>query len=126
MTDNLTPLNIGNMYCKFCDFKCNKKSDWDRHINTNKHQRLTNTSNSIENNDIKYICKNCGNKYKHRQSLFNHKKSCNIQKIIENDKEESKIINLLEEQNSLLKEQISAITNQLNKLSNLFLQNQKI
>ena len=34
---NFTPKNATIFYCEKCDFKCNKKSDWDRHILTRKH-----------------------------------------------------------------------------------------
>jgi len=62
-----------NFVCKKCNFITSNKKDYNRHINTIKHK----------NNDKIYICK-CGKNYKHRASLYNHKKSCsNINNIIE-------------------------------------------
>jgi len=82
MTDNFTPKNAENYYCKNCDFKCCKLSDWSRHIATRKHtdtyKILTNSNDFYaENANIinTYICE-CGKEYKHRQSLWNHKKKC--------------------------------------------------
>ena len=93
MTDNFTPKNAENYYCKNCDFKCCKLSDWNRHIATRKHtdtyKILTNSNDFYaENANIinTYICE-CGKEYKHRQSLWNHKKKCenNIEPLKKTD-----------------------------------------
>ena len=63
-----TSKNINIFVCESCDFKCNKTQDLKRHIHTNKHNILTDTKI--------YHCSNCGNEYKHKQSLHNHKKKC--------------------------------------------------
>jgi hypothetical protein len=51
-----------------------------------------------------FICK-CGKQYKHRQSLFNHKKKCNLEKIEKNDdtslSEKEIIMSLLQQNNQL-------------------------
>jgi len=79
---NFTPKNAENYYCENCDFKCCKPSDWSRHIATRKHKDtytiLTNSNEFYaENANVinTYICE-CGKEYKHRQSLWNHKKKC--------------------------------------------------
>ena len=92
MTDTFTPKNADIFNCEKCDFKCCKRCDWNRHVLTLKHLNtdkiLTNTAaftpkNADHNNN--FIC-DCGKQYKHRQSLFNHKKKCSInEKIIEED-----------------------------------------
>ena len=79
MNDNFTPKNAENFYCKCCDFKCSKKSDWDRHNLTLKHKkndkRMTNDDKITPKNAEKFICE-CGKEYKHRQGLWSHKKKC--------------------------------------------------
>ena len=69
----------GSIYtCDDCNFTCSRSCDYNRHINTAKHQTLT-------NNDIKSVHKLeqhecvCGKIYKHRQGLHYHKKTCTIQ-----------------------------------------------
>ena len=93
MTDNFTPKNAENFYCEKCDFKCCKPSDWTRHILTRKHKDtykiLTNNNEFYaENANVinTYIC-DCGKEYKHRQSLWNHKKKCenNIESLNKTD-----------------------------------------
>ena len=77
-----------NFFCKKCDFKCCNKQGYNRHIATSKHKILTDTSEIVSKS--LFLC-SCGKEYKHRQSLYNHKKRCyyiedkNI--IIKNDKD---------------------------------------
>ena len=81
MTDFLEPKSSISFHCKECDYLTYKKSQYIRHISTLKHKRMTNTDQiltdlSSNSSSTKYIC-NCGKNYKHKQSLFNHKKKCN-------------------------------------------------
>ena len=71
-----------NFYCKNCDFKCYKQSDYDRHILTQKHKKNTKDIKDIENppeNAENNIC-SCGKIYKNYSSLWRHKKTCNYEK----------------------------------------------
>ena len=62
--------------CIVCDYKCCKKSEWNKHISTNKHKTLTNPNDlSLTNDTDNYKC-NCGKIYKHASSLCAHKKKC--------------------------------------------------
>jgi len=66
--------------CNVCNYVTQTKCNFSKHLLTAKHKQNTNTdppSITQENHTTKlYIC-TCGNKYKHRQSLFNHKIKCN-------------------------------------------------
>ncbi len=87
MTDKLVAKEGTYYICKFCDYKCSKKYNFNKHILTNKHKILTNTDVKVEKVALnKYAC-NCGRKYKHRQSLFTHQKKCNyeVSNFDEND-----------------------------------------
>ena len=79
MDSFLTPKNAKKNYCETCDFSCSKQSEWDRHIMTRKHQMdykgVTFDSILTPKNANLYEC-HCGNIYKHRQSLHNHKNKC--------------------------------------------------
>lgn len=61
-----------NYTCKYCNFITTKNSDWSRHIKTQKHKRNAGTEEKL------FKC-DCGNTYKHSQSLWNHRKKCNTQ-----------------------------------------------
>ena len=76
------PKNAVFFNCEKCNFTCSKKSNFNSHLLTQKHintaKKLTNTdTKNAENAEISnnYVCE-CGKKYKHRQSLFNHVKKC--------------------------------------------------
>jgi len=77
--------------CESCNFKCYKKSNYDKHLNTRKHKKSTQinekNAESIENNTT-YICK-CKKIYKDRTGLWKHKKICNEN---ENENENENII----------------------------------
>ena len=60
MTDSLTPKNANIFICKKCAFKCSKKSEYVRHLSTDKHIRLINTDNGVFSKS--FIC-NCGKSY---------------------------------------------------------------
>jgi hypothetical protein len=101
MTDKKLTKNTNNIYCEICDFKCSRPTEYARHLSTAKHTRLTSHDNKNTENTL-YKCI-CGNEYKHRQSLYNHKKNC-IDITDLNYK--NKIIEDLMKQNNELKELI--------------------
>ena len=65
--------------CINCDYFTSKKSDYNKHINTRKHENtytyLHKSRKKSPNNS--YKCE-CGKEYIHRQSLYKHKSSCLI------------------------------------------------
>lgn len=85
MTSEYFQKNADKFVCKHCHFVCSKKSNYDIHLLTLKHQ---NASLYCKNNAERFDCI-CGNTYKHRQSLYNHKKKC--QKSPKNATEEKTI-----------------------------------
>jgi hypothetical protein len=67
--------------CDFCHFKTHDKKDYTRHLLTLKHKNHLNYKKTDKKTEKKpkkteqHICC-CGNIYKHRQSLHNHRKKC--------------------------------------------------
>lgn len=86
--NNITSILHPKYCCQYCDFKCSKTGDWNRHILTSKHQILTNPNNftSLYIEQKKYTCQ-CGKKYKHMSSLCAHKKKCQKQENAEYNEE---------------------------------------
>ena len=82
--------------CKKCNYVTTKKSDWNKHIITKKHKKLfcknvdqsevsvthvkpTNIIKKKPNaNDNKFVCDNCGRKYKFRSGLSRHEMRCTV------------------------------------------------
>ena len=65
-----------NFICEKCDYNTNNKKDYNKHLNTKKHnvQKC-----SVKNPQI-YVCI-CGKNYKYSQSYNRHKKSCNFESL---------------------------------------------
>jgi hypothetical protein len=76
-SDKKTQKNIGNYDCKYCDFKCSKKGDWDRHIVRRKHIKLSNCDEQVTIKTSTFICDLCEKEYISRNGLWVHKKKCN-------------------------------------------------
>ncbi len=112
MTDVKNAENANCFSCKKCAFVCSKKSNFDKHLLTRKHLytdallTVETPVNSISSQ--KYLCE-CGCSYKHRQSLFTHKKKCtyieqHTEVNIESDTKTSEIQELKEIMKYLMKE----------------------
>ena len=75
--------------CEKCNYSTSKQNDYNKHLLTAKHERLTKMANkkSLKNETI-YGCI-CGKNYKHLSSLSKHKKNCEyIDFFQENEKHE--------------------------------------
>ena len=76
MTYKILPKNANCLFCEKCDFTTSNKYNYLKHLDTRKHNILTNTyKNLAKNATPEYKCE-CGKLYKHRQSLNTHKKTC--------------------------------------------------
>lgn len=75
--DILNYKKVPEFSCNFCDYYTSRNSQYQRHLQTVKHQMLTKAYNGDFQFQKEIMCNNCGKKYKHRQSLFKHKKTCN-------------------------------------------------
>lgn len=83
-TTDFTQKNPYKFCCNKCDFISNSKKDWSRHLLTKKH----NTTNTT---DFTHLCE-CGRKYKHRTSLYNHKKKCSYDKPVSENEETEQVV----------------------------------
>lgn len=76
MTYEILPKNAKIFFCEKCAFNTSNKFNYLKHLDTRKHKLLTPAyKNLAENATLLYEC-SCGKKYKHRQSLYSHKKVC--------------------------------------------------
>lgn len=125
--------DLNTYYCDVCDYTCCKRSEWNRHISRKKHKnQLQNDSVCLISNKS-FECE-CGNQYKHRQSLQNHKKKCgqskdnNNELIIELIQANKELKQLLVDQNNKIMEIVKdgkQITNNTNTFNlNFFLNEQ--
>jgi len=110
--------------CIDCDYKTCKKTDYEKHLSTDKHKIRTNDSKMVENDSKKsqkvgklFECK-CGKIYKYDSGYYRHKKVCSEIKtelnqeinIINNeDLSDKDLILLLLKQHTKLVEQNSEL-----------------
>ena len=65
--------NASKFICEKCDFKCCKKSNYEKHLSTRKHKSLTCLTEK-EQKMLHHICSGCGKEYKSREGIWYHKK----------------------------------------------------
>ena len=124
-----------NFYCNYCDYGTSKKYNFNTHITSAKHTRVTNgyieghkpAKNQPELcNDTDFICE-CGKTYQHRQGLWRHKNKCtntnNDNNILlnntKNDTTDKEVILMLIKENSELKNMMmKVIENGTNNTTN--------
>jgi hypothetical protein len=87
--------------CKKCDYTTSRLSQYERHLSTDKHYRLTN-ANEEPSEVPEFICSNCKKSYKHLPSLCKHKKKCiisnNVNVVINKDTPNNEIIEIMKTQ----------------------------
>jgi hypothetical protein len=79
VVNDFKPKLSSNYYCKCCDYSTSKKSNFDNHNLSAKHQKsmIVNVSNDkISKISNKYVCKNCNKVYKDNSGLWRHNKKC--------------------------------------------------
>jgi hypothetical protein len=97
--------------CEKCDYICCKKGDFNKHLQSIKHN-TTNTTNIQQ--EFSYSCE-CGKMYTHRASLYNHKKTCtlknnstietdNIDNSVDHSDKDQLILMLIKQNSELIKE----------------------
>lgn len=95
-TKNMQKMVV-EFYCEKCDYKCSKKTLWNQHLTTQKHNRQhLETCGNIKYANKNNQCENCGKFYLDRSGLWKHKKRC-----LPTKKQTIEIANLETENNNL-------------------------
>lgn len=94
MTDDDIILATSHM-CNKCDYVTSRKNDLQKHMLTNKHKIVSKLAPQTHD------CE-CGKKYKHRQGLCVHRKTCNLKQqhagditILEMEKQNQELKNII-------------------------------
>jgi len=114
-------------HCDLCDYTSCRKSQYDRHLLTAKHIKLTNVTNTYENvskGSTTFTCTNCSKVYRSRMGLWQHSNKCspdtNKSVVVENPVIDTNLILKLIQQNenlqNLLVQQSNEKTELINKL----------
>jgi hypothetical protein len=86
------PKNAEIFGCEICNFKCSKKSNYNKHLLTAKHKKFTKFTEKNAELNNKYICDICDKHYTSRMGLWKHKQKCIIEEhkrmtLIQEDEE---------------------------------------
>jgi len=73
---NFEPKNAKSFFCEKCDFKCSKKSNYDKHLLTRKHEMKQNETNLYPKSAPGFGCINCEKIFNSRTTLWRHAKKC--------------------------------------------------
>jgi len=117
-------------FCECCNISTNNKKDYDKHILTAKHTKLTNintvypknpqTINQV--NSLPFICIYCDRQYKSRVGLWKHKKTCNNTNDIQSL---TKMVLEVVKQNTQLSQQMCELSKEKNVTNNINNSNNK-
>ena len=123
------PYQKKNYVCEFCNYTTFSRKDYNKHLLTDKHNKLTNANldkKEIPKNPPKeeriYKC-DCGKIYKHQSSLCKHKKICTYEEkcveIIDNNTKpiisQELVLDIINE-NKEQRNQIQELTNTIKEL----------
>jgi len=83
--NEIMPKLCSKYYCEICDYGTSKKSSYDNHNLSLKHQKSikeTEMESSVNENmpklcSSKYSCEKCPKEFKNRSGLWKHKQKCN-------------------------------------------------
>lgn len=97
-------------HCICCNYFTSRKSQFERHLSTDKHNILQNPTSEKFGTIKIFIC-NCGKSYKHSSTLYAHKKTCVFTTNINNNNNENndRLIEYLMKENKEMKELVLEI-----------------
>jgi hypothetical protein len=136
MVTKNSPKKAIEYICKKCNFITSKKCNYDSHLLTAKHIKVTNVTkcyNSDEKNSTQHKCSGCSKIYKSRMGLWRHNRACSACSaapapvtIVESDiaslsastvlnilKENQEFKTLLVEQNKLMNKMVEITQQQI-------------
>jgi len=110
--------------CETCDFNTGNKCNYLKHLDTRKHKSLTKIYlDLIKVATPTYVCV-CGKSYKHRQSLYAHKKTCLKKEI---DKKDNGALDINNNDNTDFKDLVCKMMTENNEIKAMLIkENQEL
>ena len=102
----LVPESSDTFVCECCDYTTSRKSQYDRHLSTDKHKKRENETNETDlkqESSKKFVCF-CNKSFNSRTSLWRHKNKC-IESKTNEDPSDKELIMMLIKQNTQLIQQ---------------------
>jgi len=76
MLTKKVPKSSKKYVCKSCDYTTVRESQYDRHLMTAKHKKLTSLTKKVPKSSKQFICESCDKCYQSRVGLWKHKQLC--------------------------------------------------
>ena len=79
-------------YCETCDYKCCKKYNWKKHLDTDKHKNAimeTESGKKWQKGGNQFECENCNRLYATNSGLWKHKQQCKSNEETDRDVEDN-------------------------------------
>jgi hypothetical protein len=122
---NLVPKSSEKFHCDLCDYSTCRKSQFDRHLSTDKHKNETFETEMKQNSsESSHQCV-CGVYFNSRTTLWRHKKKCSFESKNPSNIEKDDLIIALLKQNSELLEIVKNGTNITNNTNTNCMNNNK-
>ncbi len=124
MLTNLVPKSSEFFVCETCDYNTSRKSQYNRHIATDKHKKrqISTIFNNFQQKSSNIVCE-CGKSYKERSGLYKHKRQCITSRTLSSkDISQEMIVRLIKDNRDMQKlfiEQTQTIQQQHNTLTNI-------
>ena len=118
----LVPKKVPKYSCKKCDYFTSRRSQYQRHLATDKHKMITNDNKMITKSSKKvpkmHYC-SCGRQYKYASNLSRHKKTCD-KKFQTDDEEDEKSLNSdkMDKMLDIMREQQETLNKVIKKVGN--------
>jgi len=116
-----------DFFCEYCDYTSSRKSSFDKHILTAKHEKSIKSIESCKKVASKFSCLECSKIYKDASGLWRHKKKCLQSENVQNsEKQLTDLVMKVVDQNKELTQQIVELSkNSANNSINIVNSNNK-
>ena len=118
LATNLCKTEKNVFECEKCNFTCSKKSLWEKHLSTLKHNRIN--EDTVKDVQQYYYCEHCAKKYANYKSYWSHKTRC-FEKKKNNQPEENK-----ESQCELSRSKVTEQNDYSSIINKLIIENQEL
>ena len=108
-------------FCEKCDYYTSKKSSFDNHNNSAKHQKSININENNAKLCSTFVCQTCNKTYKDNSGLWRHKKKCTKEELENVDTGQSNEIQEMKEFMKYLMKENSEMKNMMLEQQNMMM-----
>ena len=113
---HLVPESSDTFVCECCDYTTSRKSQYDRHLSTDKHKKRENETNEtdLKQESLKKFVCFCNKSFNSRTSLWRHKNKCIEEKKDEDPSDKELIMMLIKQNTQLIQQNAELVKNGTN------------